>query len=231
MKCVILQPSYIPWRGYFHQIQKADVFIFYDDVQYDRHGWRNRNRIKTPAGPRWLTIPIQATRKQIEETATCDVWTAGDGWKRKHFETLRHCYAKAPYFDRYRPMLERWYAGGECRLANFTIATTLDLAHELAIKDTRFLRSSTLNAQGTKTGRLLSLLQQVGATHYISGPAAQAYLDVPLLSEAGIQIEWMSYQYREYPQLHPPFDPKISTLDLLFQVGPGAGTFIWGERG
>src|SRR5689334_4988003 len=132
MRCVILQPSYIPWRGYFHQIQKADVFVFYDDVQYDRHGWRNRNRIKTPQGLKWLTIPLKSVGSQWKDARICDMQIAQDGhWRRAHLESLRHCYARAPFFAEYQEMLERWYGTSDERLSEFTISTTIELAREL----------------------------------------------------------------------------------------------------
>src|SRR6185437_11561587 len=100
MNCAILQPSYIPWRGYFHQIRKADIFVFYDDVQYDHHGWRNRNRIKTRDGVKWLTIPLCATGERWKTSLICDMQISREGnWNRKHFECLRHSYARAPYYS------------------------------------------------------------------------------------------------------------------------------------
>src|SRR5437868_14555546 len=122
MNCVILQPSYVPWRGYFHQIQKADVFVFYDDVQYDKHGWRNRNRIKTPTGSQWLTIPV--ITKGVVENGTPIHQVRMDGnadWASKHWTTLKQHYGKAPHFRRYAPMLEEFYSCRPELLADFTI--------------------------------------------------------------------------------------------------------------
>jgi WbqC-like protein family len=232
IKCVILQPSYIPWRGYFHQIQKADVFVFYDDVQYDHHGWRNRNRIKSAAGPRWLTIPLRATGESWRSQTICEKQISQhENWGLKHFGTLRHSYSKAPYFSVYEPMLERWYSGRPSKLAEFTIRTTLELARALGIEKTKFLRSSELHCGGTKTERLLAILKTIGATHYISGPAARNYLDADLLQRNDIAVEWMVYDYPEYPQIHPPYDAKVSILDLLFNTGTEAGEFIWARNG
>jgi hypothetical protein len=150
-------------------------------------------------------------------------------WRATHFETLRHAYARAPYFARYRPMLERWYAAPAPGLADFTIETTMQLARELGIDKTSFVRSSSLRCAGSKTERLLQILQQVGADRYLSGPSAQSYLDVALLGSHGIEMNWMTYNYSEYPQLYPPFDGQVSVLDLLFNTGAQAGHFIWGE--
>jgi hypothetical protein len=231
-KCVILQPSYIPWRGYFHQIQKADLFVFYDDVQYDHHGWRNRNRIKTAVGPRWLTIPLRSTGESWRNQTICEKEISQqENWGRKHFETLRHSYSKTPYFSLYEPMLERWYSGPALKLAEFTIRTTSELARALGIEKTKFLRSSELHCEGAKTERLLAILKKIGATHYISGPSARSYLDADLLQRNDIAVEWMVYDYPEYPQIHPPYDAGVSILDLLFNTGTEAGEFIWARNG
>jgi hypothetical protein len=229
VNCVILQPSYIPWRGYFHQIYKADTFVFYDDVQYDRHGWRNRNRIKTPRGAQWLTIPLKSSGANWKEARICDMQIAWDkAWNEAHFQTIRHNYAKAPFYKRYESLLEKWYRSTPATLADFTIETTVEMARELGIRRTQFIRSSALTCTGTKTERLLSILRHVKATRYISGPSAKDYLETDKLHQEGIAVEWMEYKYPEYEQVHPPYDPQVSVLDLLFSVGDDAGALIWG---
>src|SRR5512138_290582 len=105
MKCVVLQPSYIPWRGVFDQIQRADIFVIYDDVQYDKHGWRNRNRIKTAQGAQWLTVPVQVSLKQPPLIHEVRIDTRTD-WRKKHLLSIRHAYARAPFFGRVFPLLE-----------------------------------------------------------------------------------------------------------------------------
>ncbi len=230
MKCVILQPSYIPWRGYFHQIQKADTFLFLDDVQYDDRGWRNRNRVKTEHGPRWLTIPVFSQGVQVTHTLIRDVRISWERpWARKHRETIRHSYAHAPHFGRYVPLLDDFYSRRGDSLADFTIEFTVALAWELGLTKTRFLRSSALAVQGAKTARLLALLDAVGADHYISGPSARCYIDEEALAAAGVTLEYMTYDYPEYEQLYPPYDPFVSILDLLFMTGPEAGEYVWGR--
>lgn len=227
MKCVILQPSYIPWRGYFHQIAAADLFVFYDDVQYDKRGWRNRNRIKTPHGVRWLTIPVHSKGAQTLGTPINQIPIAWDSdWNQDHLRTLQSCYAKAPFFHKYEPLLVDFYSRRPELLADFTIGLTIALAHELGIRDTRFLRSSQLEASGAKTDRLIRILEQVGATHYISGPSAREYLQEEQFHRAGIELSFMAYDYPEYPQLYPPYDPQVSVLDLLFMTGPEAMRYI-----
>ncbi len=227
MRCAIVQPSYIPWRGYFDIIRRSDVFVFLDDVQYDRRGWRNRNRIKTAEGSRWLTIPVHARGAQISGLPIDQVVMSGDEWPRQHLEMLRRAYRKAPFFEQYTEWLERVYGAPPERLADFTIATTVELAAMLRITGTRFIRSSALNAGGRKTERLLAVLERVGATRYLSGPSARAYIDESQFERAGIALEWMEYNYPEYPQLHGAFDPHVSVLDLLFMTGDRAADYIW----
>jgi len=230
MKCVVLQPSYIPWRGVFDQIRRADLFVFYDDVQYDKHGWRNRNQIKTPTGKQWLTIPVSAkgaVKEHVRINEVPMVWNKA--WNQEHLRTLRQHYGKAPYFKAYEPLLEQYYSRHDALLADFTVDFTTALARALNIEHTRFLRSSTLGLSGVKSDRLIQLLQSVGADHYISGPSAKDYIEADKFDAAGIRLEFVSYDYPEYPQLYPPYDPAVSILDLLFMTGDRALKYIMGE--
>jgi hypothetical protein len=227
VKVVILQPSYIPWRGYFGQIRKADLFIFYDDVQYDKHGWRNRNQIKTAQGKQWLTIPVHS-KGVTEGVPIKDVridWSKP--WTKNHLKALTFAYNKAPYFKEYLPLLESFYTRRDDCLADFTIETTILLSRELGIASTRFLRSSGLpGIHGLKTERLIQILKQVGAQHYISGPSARDYIEQEKFDEARITLEYMEYNYPAYPQLYPPFDPYVTILDLLFMTGKNAIRYL-----
>lgn len=228
MNVVILQPSYIPWRGYFDQIHRADLFIFYDDVQYDKHGWRNRNRIKTPQGGQWLTIPVHTRGVVTENIPINQVEIAWEhNWNERHWRAIRETYSKAPYYSTYAPWLEEVFQRRPALLADFTIPLTIEIARLLGIEHTRFLRSSTLNAQGQKTDRLIEILTQVGATHYISGPSAKEYIEDEKFLAAGITLEYMEYQYLEYPQLYPPFNGFVTILDLLVMTGPEAPRYIF----
>jgi hypothetical protein len=229
MTCVILQPSYLPWRGYFHQIQKADFFVFYDDVQYDKHGWRNRNRIKTPQGPQWLTIPVKK-KGVVEQQRTIQEmeidWERP--WNRTHYRTLQQAYQRAPFYAQWDTFIAEVYARTPTNLAAFTIELTMELARLLGISRTSFLRSSELSIPGQRTQRLIRIAQHLGCDRYLSGPSAKAYLEEEQFAAAEIALEYMSYSYPEYPQLYPPFDPQVSVLDLLFMTGPDAGKHIWG---
>ncbi len=224
---VVIQPSFAPWRGYFDLMRRSDVFVFYDDVQYDKHGWRNRNRIKTVQGARWLTIPVHAKSNTLSHTPINRIeidWSKD--WRRTHLEQLRHAYGKAPYYSQYSATIAELYAQAGTLLADFTISLTQSLAGLLGIERTRFVRSSDLRASGEKTVRLLEILQQVGATHYISGPAAKAYIEEDRFENAGISLEYIAYEYDPYDQLYPPYDPYVSILDGLFMRGPQARALI-----
>ena len=232
MRSVILQPSYIPWRGVFDQINRSDVFVFYDDVQYDKHGWRNRNQIKTAQGKQWLTIPVHSGGVTVEATPINQVridWSKP--WNRSHWKALTFAYGRAPYFSTYAPLLEPFYQRHDELLADLTIDLTIALASALAIRHVRFMRSSELAVTGQKTDRLLEVLGKIGADHYISGPSAQDYIEADKFQAAGIGLEYMVYNYPEYPQLYPPFDPFVSILDLLFMTGPEAPKYIFGTNG
>jgi hypothetical protein len=227
---VVLQPSFVPWRGYFHQIQRADVFVFYDDVQYDKHGWRNRNRIKTASGTRWLTVPVLHRGNVEHGTPIREIHIdPRSDWRRKHLVTLEQSYSRAPFFAEYRSFLTETYAREWDLLADLTVETTMALSRRMGI-GTRFVRSSELAITGERNQRLVDILTRLGVDHYITGPAARAYMDEALFAKAGIAVEYMTYQYEEYPQLYPPYDPQVSILDLLFMTGPEAGAHIWGAQ-
>jgi len=227
MNVVILQPSYIPWRGYFDQIRRADLFVFYDDIQYDKHGWRNRNQIKTHQGKQWLTIPVH-TKGVTQGRPVNDVqidWSKP--WAKSHLKSLTIAYSKAPYFKDYLSVLESIYQRQDEFLADFTIETTILLACKLGFTSTRFIRSSELSGiDGQKTDRVINVLKQVGATHYICGPSASSYMEPGKFNEAGITFEYMQYEYPEYPQLYPPYELYVTILDLLFMTGGEAGRYF-----
>jgi hypothetical protein len=231
MRVVILQPSYIPWRGFFHQIAKSDLFIFYDDVQYDKRGWRNRNRIKTAQGPAWLSIPVFNKGAQTEHLPISTIQIVWDRpWNREHWNSIQLAYRKAPYFEQMAGVLEPFYSSKPDFLADFTISLTIALARHLGITHTRFMRSSEMEGvEGTKTDRLLSILKKVGATHYISGPSARDYIEKEKFQQAGISLEFLVYDYPEYPQLYPPFEPQVSIIDLMSMTGPDALKYILSE--
>jgi hypothetical protein len=225
----IVQSNYLPWKGYFDIIRAVDEFILYDDVQYTRRDWRNRNRFKSPTGVRWLTIPVQVKGRylqKINETLVSD-----PHWAEQHFSTISSWYGRAPYFASYREPLERAYGSlATSSLSEINRHLLALLASFLEIS-TPITSSELYPAEGRKSERLVSICKAAGASRYVSGPAARAYLDEAVFASEGIEVVWMSYEgYREYPQLYPPFEHHVSALDLVFNTGPGAPDYLLGEK-
>jgi hypothetical protein len=225
---VVLQPGYLPWLGFFDQLQRSDIFVFYDDVQFDKNGWRNRNRIKSPGGePHWLTVPVRvgSLSQRIFETEIDD----RQPWARKHLGTIKQFYAKAPYLKRYLPELEDVLAGRRWeRLIELDVAVTELLCSWLGIRR-RFLRSSELGIEGERSERLLNICLAQGARRYLSGNAARAYLDTELFARHGIEVEWQNYEHPVYAQQHGEFVPFLSALDLLLNCGDESAAIIGGK--
>jgi hypothetical protein len=218
MTVVILQPGYLPWLGFFDQLRRADVFVYYDDVQFDKHGWRNRNRIKTQAGPLWLTVPVLHSGQQ-GFPRILDVEIDGrTPWARKHVASIRQAYARAPFLGRYLPALEELLQRRWERLVDLDLACTALMAEWFGLSR-RVERSSGLGIGGDRTERLVSICRHFGASTYVSGDAAGTYLDVPLFERHGITVEWQQFAHPVYPQLHGPFVPYLSAIDLILNCG------------
>jgi hypothetical protein len=221
----IVQSNYIPWRGYFDLINLVDEFILLDDVQYTRRDWRNRNRIKTPAGVQWLTIPVASKGRYLQ---TIRETTINDPtWPRQHWQFIQHNLARAPYFSTYRPLLEDLYSTMTEPFLSLVNYRFLRAICDLLGIRTPIRWSTDYQTQGHKTERLLDLCQQAGATAYLSGPAARAYIEEEQFRQAQITLHYMDYAgYPEYPQLFPPFDHHVSIIDLLCNVGPDAPRYL-----
>jgi hypothetical protein len=224
MKCVVLQPSYIPWRGYFYQIKQADLFIFYDDIKYDKHGWRNRNRIRTDKGCRWLSIPVYSKGVETHQTRINEIkicWTKA--WDKSHWSLIKRGYENAPFFDQFKDEISVFFQSHPILLSDFDIETTIYLTRLMGNSHTQFIKTSDIGGiTGTKTDRLIQILQRVGADEYLSGPSAKDYVEQEKFDKAGIKLEYASYDFPTYPQQNALFDPQLSILDLLFMTGPRA---------
>lgn len=215
---VVLQPSYLPWLGYFDQLSKADVFVWYDDVQFDKNGWRNRNRIKDSKGALWLTVPV--LQSGHAEQLICEVEIDNSrNWRRKHLSTVTQLYAHAPFAKTVLPQLQEILDQPWARLVDLDIALIDWLAGEFGITTPKY-RSSELNIDGDRNERLLNLCRHFGATQYLSGDSARAYLDVERFEKNGIKIIWHGYSHPQYAQLHGQFVSQLSALDLLLNAGP-----------
>jgi hypothetical protein len=228
MRIVILQPSYLPWRGYFHQLFRSDVFVFYDDVQYDKNGWRNRNRIRTSIGWQWITVPI-LTKGRFGQAINEVRINNSERWREKHWRAIQQAYQRAPFFQEYAPFFKHVYTREREMLADLDIHLTIEIAKLLGVQRTRFVRSSDLGIKGDRVGRILNICKHFGAKEYLVGPSAQAYMMDELFTREGIRVEYQQYDYPSYPQVYQPFVPQLSIIDLLFNCGPHAGHYIWGQ--
>lgn len=221
----IIQPGYLPWLGYFDQAAMADVFVLYDDVQFDRGGWRNRNRILHNGAPNWLTVPVH--------TSDCfgqlvkDVRIADDHWQKKHQKSIRQTYAKAPYFEWCFPVLDEYLSR-----RNYGWLVDLNVTgHEVLSKligiPWNIRMSSSIGYKGEgRTARLVSICASLGATRYISSDASADYMEPGLWTEAGIELVYQRYPHPRYPQFTHPFVSFLSAVDALMFAGPDVRSFV-----
>ena len=222
-RVAILQSNYIPWKGYFDIIATVDEFILYDDVQFTKNDWRNRNRIKTPRGPFWLTIPVGADiRRRI-----CDVLITRPTWRNSHWKTLVQNYRKADHFESVAAWLEPLYLQtADSHLSTSNRSFIEAICSYLRITTKLSWSWNYQTVQG-RTERLVDLCLQAGASEYVTGASARAYLDVAAFAKRGITVTWFDYAgYPEYPQLWGSFEHQVSILDLLFNCGPTASRYM-----
>ena len=224
-KIAILQSNYIPWKGYFDLIAAVDEFIIYDEMQYTKNDWRNRNKIKTTKGVEWITIPVrfESLNQKINESIIFDA-----KWAKKHKATLQTNYSKSKCFNETKDLVFNMYdaATHSNNLSQVNFIFIREICAYLGIK-TKIRHSTDYSLGDGKTERLVDLCQQAGATHYLSGPTAKNYIEKSLFDKASISLEWMNYSgYEEYEQLNPEFEHGVSILDLIFNEGENARLFM-----
>lgn len=225
-RIAILQSSYVPWRGYFDILASVDEFVLFDTVQFTKRDWRNRNKIKTMAGVQWLTIPVVtagAFHQSIADTRIDDV-----KWASKHWRSICHAYARAPYFDHYAEQLATTYQACE-ELRSLSEVNRLWIQRIAALLGLHpvVTDAPVLPEVSDRNDRLIAICHDRGATRYLSGPSAKAYLDVEQFEADGISVEFIDYDgYEPYPQQHGPFEPAVSALDLLLNVGPDSPRYL-----
>ena len=230
-KVAILQSNYIPWKGYFDIIASVDEFILYDDMQYTRRDWRNRNRIMTPNGPQWPTIPVSVKGKfyqRINETKV-----ANHDWIDDHWKAIQMNYARARFFQDYKDRIQCVYE--KCReedyLSRINYRFLIEVCDILNIK-TNITWSSDYHLAEGKTERLVNLVKQAGGGFYLSGPAAKDYIVEECFQQEHIELAWMDYSgYPEYTQLSSAFEHGVSVLDLIFNEGPCARDYMKSHSG
>ncbi len=224
MKTVCIhQPDFIPYMGFFHRLLETDIFIVLDDAQFIRDGWHHRDQIKNAAGKTWITLPVNRDDlfKSISEVRLVQP----QDWKIKHLNLLKENYRKAPYYAMYYPQIEAIYAKSHARLMEINM-DFLEFLFGCFGLEPRPLFSSELHIQGKSTARLVEMVQQVGGNRYLTGTGSRAYLEESQFTEKGIAVAWQTFQPPDYPQLHGTFIPHLSSIDVVFNLGPDAKEFL-----
>jgi len=224
-RVAISQSNYIPWKGYFDLINMVDEFILYDDVQYTSQDWRNRNQIKTQHGLKWLSIPVESKGKRLQKINKTKV--SGNHWRKKHWESIKRNYSKAPFFKEYEEIFEVLYQDNNDEYLtqiNYRFITAISTI--LGI-NTKIRLSSEFDLVDGRIEKLLGICQDCDANVYLSGPSAKGYLDETMFVKNNIQVEWIDYgNYPKYQQMFQPFEHKVSILDLIFNKGRDANKFM-----
>ena len=220
MKVAINQPAYLPWLGYFDLMDQVDLFILLDSVQFEKQSWQQRNRIKTPVGLQWLTVPVVFRGhfgQEVKDVAIRDL-----EFGRKQLRSIELNYRKAQFFDRYFSKLPEFLQPGVAtnRLAELNECLIRWFCEELGIH-TPIVRASEVNQPGRRSELLINLCRAVGTDSYMSPIGSASYLlaDLDLFSRAGIEVTFQHYEHPVYRQLFPPFCSHASVLDLLFNHG------------
>lgn len=216
---VISQPFLFPWVGLFEQLRQADVFVHYDDVAFSKGSFVNRVQIKGAGGTEWMTIPLRARRfgQSIQSLQAED----DQAWRTEHLARLAEFYDQAPFRDEMLALVGGVYADHHASFCELLITALERLAHYFGLAEhTRFYRSSDLGIGGSSSARVLDIVRSFGGDRYVTGHGAKNYLDHEAFERAGVAVDYLDYSRRPYPQLHGPFDPHVSTLDLLANLGP-----------
>ncbi len=214
----ILQPGYLPWLGFFEQMYKSNIFVIYDDVQYDKNGWRNRNRIKTANGVQWLTVPVHANSSSESKIYQVRIDNRKN-WRKKHFQSIQQNYSKTPYFKENIPLFEEAYSISWEYLIDIDLFFINRLAVCLGMEKKKIVRSSNLNIEGSRLERLVAICRHFMADVFYEGNAGQNYLVSEKFEHYGIKVKFQNYQHPKYNQLHGKFVSHLSLIDLLFNYG------------
>ena len=217
MRISILQPSYLPWIGYFDQIEKVDRFIYLDDIQFTRRDWRNRNKIRTAKGWSWLTVPVIQKNLYTQTLLETQI-DYSSNWKKKHLNSIFHNYKKTKFFDLYFPRIEAILIKDWDLLIDLCWELTESLKNWLGIS-TPTIRSSNLNINEKKDDKIVALCRKLEATHYLTGNLAKDYLNESKFLSYNIELEYHNYKHPIYLQKYSGFFPYMSIIDLLFNHG------------
>ncbi len=229
MIVAVHQPNFLPWPGYFSKISKSDVFVLLDNVQYTKNGFINRNRIKTPQGDLWLTVPVRSnglSSMLIEDVKISNKFD----WRKKHLQTLAMSYKRARFFDQIYGEIEKtYYETDWSSLCEFNMSLLKMVLRELALQS-QLIRASELDVEGKSTRLLVNIVEKLGGDTYLSGYSGSKYQERELFEEAGITLQQYDFTPPTYPQLWGDFLPKLSIIDLLFNCGPESLDILLGDK-
>lgn len=217
----IHQPAYLPWLGYIHKILHSDVFVFLDTVQLEKNGFVNRNRVRTPSGVQWLTVPLLMkghTEKSIGEMKI----NHADSWKRKHLATLEQAYGKRPHYDPFADGIRRLIESAGESLSDLLFDMLCYFLDAAGIEGKRIVRASELEPEGSRAELLADICAKVGGDTYLSGVAGKEYLDLKPFEAAGVEVVFQEFHHPEYEQGYKEFEPNMGIVDALFNCGGGA---------
>lgn len=224
----ILQPGYLPWLGFFEQIYRSDIFVIYDDVQYDKNGWRNRNRIKTANGIQWLTIPVLVNFRETPLINEVKIDNKVQ-WQKKHFSSIKQNYSKSPFYEKYINIFEEIYSKKWEYLIDIDMHFITLLSELLGIRNKKLVRSSTLSIKGDTIERLIRICKAFNADIFYEGASGRNYIDEVVFEQSGIAVEYQDYTHPVYRQLYGNFVPFLSIIDLLFNHGEKSLAILTGQ--
>jgi len=225
----IMQPTYLPWIGYFDLIDQVDCFVFLDSVQFERRSWQQRNRVKAPDRTLWLSVPVLSKGKREQRIADVEI-DLNTNFHQNHLKTIDHIYGKAPYYQQYIGDLSALLCQSHRQLSDLNIDLIGLLCGSLGIK-TDIARSSSLDVGGNKTALLVDICKTLGASRYISVEGSRGYIEEnDLFASNAIQLDYQAFLHPEYRQLYGDFVPYLSVLDLLFNEGPDSLSIVRSGR-
>jgi len=230
MKVAVHQPQYLSWIGYFHKIDRADKFVFQDDVQYKHREFQNRNKIKTQKDTLWLTVPVKVRRNRQQLINECEIDNTRN-WPNEHLKSITQNYSKAKYFETYAEFLEDFYSQNWDKLIDVNIHFIKYVLQELEIETPIYLESEMRTGGKTGEDRIIEVCKHLRADTYLSGAGGREWMDLEKFDEAGIQVEFQDFHHPVYAQLHGQFVSHLSVIDLMLNEGPNSTSFIKDQHG
>ena len=214
-----MQPTFLPWIGYFAMIDRSDVFVFLDSVQFAKRSWQQRNQIKTASGAQWITMPVASSGRRDQLIKDALISKEGDPSK-KLINAIKTNYSQAPYFKKYSERLFEEIRKEQENLCSLNIGITRLILEILGLGGKSLLRSSEMPVSGAKADLLVSICRHLGFERYLSAPGSREYIEESQAFEpTGIQVDYHEYEHPVYRQLFGEFVPYMSVIDLFFNDG------------